>query len=83
MQNKYNMHKKAPNDGATKKTGSGGWLPTLSSLLFNALDIAANLPPLPTSISALLSSSPTSEGVHALEGADYTRTSAIPTSGGR
>jgi hypothetical protein len=63
--------------------GSGGWLPTLSKLLINASDITAKPPPLPLSISALLSSSPTDEGVHASVGANYTRSTASPTSGGQ
>lgn len=55
--------------------GSGGWLPTLSKLLVNALDIASK----PPHISALLSSL---EGAHASQGAEYNGESPILTSGG-
>lgn len=61
--------------------GSGGTLLTLSSLLINAFDIASK-PPISITTSALLSKSPTNEGVHASMGADYTRTLAFTTSGG-
>lgn len=57
------------------KIGSGGWLPTLSKLLVNALDIASK----PPQISALLSSL---EGAHASQGAEYNGESPILTSGG-
>ncbi len=55
--------------------GSGGWLPTLSKLLVNALDIASK----PPHISALLSSL---EGAHASQSAEYNGESPILTSGG-
>ncbi|PCI54057.1 MAG: hypothetical protein COB36_11160 [Alphaproteobacteria bacterium] len=51
--------------------GSGGWLPTLSKLLINAIDITSTQRPLPDITSALLSKSP-NEGVPALICADYT-----------
>jgi len=59
--------------------GSGGWLPTLSSLLINAFDIASKQAP---TVSALLSSSQI-EGVHASKSADYTSTFDLPTTGGQ